>query len=151
MNGGGGGVAYLVYTTHHHERRGGRHTQYTQHIYNICTMLDQRRRLWADVVQMLYKCFVFAGHCGAKPKCSNYLCANKQILPFSFAGHCITCSIRRGFNSRHASVISCFVTADNLQLTTTLVRYARGIPLSLSMDIITRRLKRWPTIGSSLE
>ena len=24
-------------------------------------MLDQRRRRWADVVQMLCKCFVFAG------------------------------------------------------------------------------------------
>ena len=24
-------------------------------------MLDQRRRRWADFVQMLYKCFVFAG------------------------------------------------------------------------------------------
>ena len=23
------------------------------HFYNICTMLDQRRRRWADVVQML--------------------------------------------------------------------------------------------------
>ena len=32
-----------------------------KHLYNICTMLDQRRRRWADVVQMLYKCFVFAG------------------------------------------------------------------------------------------
>ena len=31
-----------------------------KHLYNICTMLDQRRRRWADVVQMLYKCFVFA-------------------------------------------------------------------------------------------
>ena len=30
-------------------------------MYNICTMLDQRRRRWADVVQMLDKCFVFAG------------------------------------------------------------------------------------------
>ena len=27
----------------------------------ICTMLDQRRRSWSDIVQMLYKCFVFAG------------------------------------------------------------------------------------------
>ena len=27
----------------------------------ICAMLDQRRRRWADVVQMLHKCFVFAG------------------------------------------------------------------------------------------
>ena len=33
----------------------------TKHLYKICTMLDQRRRRWADVVQMLYKCFVFAG------------------------------------------------------------------------------------------
>ena len=24
-------------------------------------MLDQRRRRWADVAKMLYKCFVFAG------------------------------------------------------------------------------------------
>ena len=31
----------------------------TKHLCNICTMLDQRRRRWADVVQMLYKCFVF--------------------------------------------------------------------------------------------
>ena len=34
----------------------------TKHLYNICTMVDQRRRCWADVVQMLYKCFVFAGY-----------------------------------------------------------------------------------------
>ena len=33
----------------------------TKHVYNICTMLDQRRRRWADVLQILYKCFVFAG------------------------------------------------------------------------------------------
>ena len=33
----------------------------TKYLYNICTMLDQRRRRWAGVVQMLYKCFVFAG------------------------------------------------------------------------------------------
>ena len=42
-----------------------RHNAYpanTKHLYNICTMLDQRRRRWADVVQMLYKCFVFAGY-----------------------------------------------------------------------------------------
>ena len=29
-------------------------------MYNMCTMLDQRRRRWADVVQMLYKWSVFA-------------------------------------------------------------------------------------------
>ena len=27
----------------------------TKHLFNICTMLDQRRRRWFDVVQMLYK------------------------------------------------------------------------------------------------
>ena len=30
-------------------------------VYNIRTMLVQRRRRWADVVQLLYKCFVFVG------------------------------------------------------------------------------------------
>ena len=33
----------------------------TKHLYKICTMLDQHRRYWAGVVQMLYKCVVFAG------------------------------------------------------------------------------------------
>ena len=33
----------------------------TKHLYTIWTMLDQRRRRWANVVQMLCKCFVFAG------------------------------------------------------------------------------------------
>ena len=33
----------------------------TKHLYNICTMLGQPRRRWTYVVQILYKCFVFAG------------------------------------------------------------------------------------------
>ena len=35
----------------------------TQHnlLYNIYTVLDQRRRRWANVVWILYKCFVFTG------------------------------------------------------------------------------------------
>ena len=35
------------------------HPANIKHLYIICTMLDQRRRRWADVVQnfMLYKCF----------------------------------------------------------------------------------------------
>ena len=32
----------------------------TQQTQNICTMLDQRRRRWNNVVKMAYKCFVFA-------------------------------------------------------------------------------------------
>ena len=38
------------------------HAANTKHLYNIYTMLDQRRRRWADVVYMLYKCFVFSGY-----------------------------------------------------------------------------------------
>ena len=33
----------------------------TKHLYNIWTKLDQRWKRWADFVQMLHKCFVFAG------------------------------------------------------------------------------------------
>ena len=33
----------------------------TKHLYNICTMLDQRRRRWADVVQMVYRCLCLLG------------------------------------------------------------------------------------------
>ena len=33
----------------------------TQHMYNICKLLDQLQERWADVVQISYKCFVFAG------------------------------------------------------------------------------------------
>ena len=32
-----------------------------KHLYNICTMSDHRRRRVADVVQILDKCFGFAG------------------------------------------------------------------------------------------
>ena len=33
----------------------------TKHLYNICTLLGKRRRRCADVIQMLYRCFVFEG------------------------------------------------------------------------------------------
>ena len=33
----------------------------TKHLYNICTTSAQRLRRWSNIVQMLYKCFVFAG------------------------------------------------------------------------------------------
>ena len=32
----------------------------TKHLYNICTTLSQRLWRWSNIVQMLYKCFVFA-------------------------------------------------------------------------------------------
>ena len=31
----------------------------TKHLYDICTMLGQRRRRWADAVQKLYECFLW--------------------------------------------------------------------------------------------
>ena len=34
----------------------------TKQLYNICTTAAQRLRRWSNVVQMLYKCFVFAGY-----------------------------------------------------------------------------------------
>ena len=33
----------------------------TKHLYDIYTMLGQRRRRWVDVVKMLYRCFLFTG------------------------------------------------------------------------------------------
>ena len=33
----------------------------TIHLFHICTMSAQRLRRWSNIVQMLYKCFVFAG------------------------------------------------------------------------------------------
>ena len=32
----------------------------TKHLYNICTTPAQRLQRWPNIVQMLYKCFVFA-------------------------------------------------------------------------------------------
>ena len=32
-----------------------------KHLYNICTTSAQRLRRWSNFVQMLCKCFVFAG------------------------------------------------------------------------------------------
>ena len=33
----------------------------TKHLYNLWTTSAQRLRRWSNIVQMLYKCFVFAG------------------------------------------------------------------------------------------
>ena len=45
-----------------YEKYNGRPTPVSpKHLYNIYTKLDQRRRRWADVVQILFKYFVYAG------------------------------------------------------------------------------------------
>ena len=33
------------------------HPSKQKHLYNMCTMLDKRRRRWADVVQMFCVCW----------------------------------------------------------------------------------------------
>ena len=38
------------------------HPANTKHLYNICTTSAQRLRRWSNIIQMLYKCFVFTGH-----------------------------------------------------------------------------------------
>ena len=52
----------------------------TKHLYNICTMLDQRRRRWTDVVEMLCKCFfVFLeSTCGRYLKSFAFLDSSKN-------------------------------------------------------------------------
>ena len=45
----------------HHDNMSSQQTHKTCVAYNICIMLDQRRRRLANVVQMSYKYFVFAG------------------------------------------------------------------------------------------
>ena len=75
--------------------------QQTQNIlYNICIMLDQRRRRWAGVLQMLYKCFVFAG------TAVTMVCkAKRQYL--------VNCKVSRycffGFSPQYAFVV-CIVS-----------------------------------------
>ena len=34
----------------------------TNHLCNICTTMTQRLRRWSNIVQIVYKCFVFAGY-----------------------------------------------------------------------------------------
>ena len=47
-----------VWSVSSHDQHPSKHEK--THLNNISTMLAQRRRRWADVVQMLYKCFVIA-------------------------------------------------------------------------------------------
>ena len=50
-------------------------------------MLDQRRRRWADIVQMLYKCFVFDG-CAADLYNRPQIETTKQYTVFILIDHC---------------------------------------------------------------
>ena len=58
----------------------------TTHLYDICTMLDKRRRRWSNIIQMLYKCFVFAGMHGLDSGWSRIWCKWGMDCPF-FSWH----------------------------------------------------------------
>ena len=42
-------------------RVSSKHKTFAQHLHNICTTSAQRLRRCSNIVQMLYKCFVFTG------------------------------------------------------------------------------------------
>ena len=53
----------------------------TKHLNSIYTMLDKGRRGWGDVVQMLYRYFVFAGRGFTNKMAYGILLAiNKHLL-----------------------------------------------------------------------
>ena len=76
------------------------HSANTKHLYNICTMLDQRRRCWADVVQNVIQMFVFAGQVEAarrkimKPvwnfKCKTHQTRTKRKRESKYTGEVST-------------------------------------------------------------
>ena len=51
---------FLVYQLKRFEKKLHKNI-YVKHLYNICTTSAQCLRHWSNIVQMLYKCFVFAG------------------------------------------------------------------------------------------
>ena len=56
---GGGMVSFESPSPPPSSNDGPGYPENTKHLYNIYTMLDQRRRRWTDVVQMFYKYFLF--------------------------------------------------------------------------------------------
>ena len=65
-------------------------SQQTQkHLYNMYTMLDQRRRRWTDVVLMLYKCFVFAGMSSSQQQLLTTKVADHKYATFEGQTCCI--------------------------------------------------------------
>ena len=64
----------------------------TKHLHNNCTMSAQRLRRWSNIVQLLYKCFVFAGLCIIPVYTCNhcrihFLIVSYQLPMLPIAGH----------------------------------------------------------------
>ena len=56
-----GGITLVLYNDSPPRAQAGVTPANTNHLYNICTTSAQRLRRWSNIVQMLYKRFVFAG------------------------------------------------------------------------------------------
>ena len=128
------------------------HPVSTKHLYDISTMSDQRRRRWTDIVQMLYKYFVFAGHSlPARLGSCQWQCYNIQALTnndaltqcwlnISQASSTLAQYLtnigstsrvsRDGITSKHCIILSLsihFVKISSVE-SMTFIQYTRGIP-----------------------
>ena len=72
----------------------------TKHLYNICTTSTQRLWRWFNIVQMLYKCFVFAGTPStlSKPWAKRQLCESSIVGSLRDREVGCSASDRQGFN-----------------------------------------------------
>ena len=57
-------------------------SKHTKQLYNLCIMLDQRRKRWADIVHILYKCFVLAG-IDLRPRL-RWMCVKVKVMLYTF-------------------------------------------------------------------
>ena len=65
----------------------------TKKMYNIYTMLDQRRRRWVDVSKMLYTYFVFTGELTLRAckLCQQVLFQVCKLVTYFFRKHGVSC------------------------------------------------------------
>ena len=70
-----------------------RNSAKTKHLYNICTTLAQCLRSWANVVQMLYKCFALTGKCRGMCRAHLLLWRQARILMANKHKMLIRCSV----------------------------------------------------------
>ena len=64
----------------------------TKHLYNICTTSAQRLPRWSDIVQMLYKYFMFAGKSLAS---SEYIGGSVMYSDVTVMDGCVTSCLSR--------------------------------------------------------
>ena len=121
----------------------------TKHLHNMCTTSAQRLRLWANIVQILYKCFVFAARvflkteriCGPTYK-SNHPSKNKTFVQHLYnVGPTSSTLVQHCIN---VIQIFCFFTEIGLSEGIGLCLVAAFIIYILLSPILT---SRWEDIG----